>query len=167
MNPCQLQAVKYATGLPAFSDSAWPAKKCHCKRVSLYPMIFSIMRSFFGPENCHCSQSVTQTGVTVNGEACTILDRCAVEQKQKQAIYIIIYQPIHLRADQPSIHASISHHLPDRSIDGSFFPFLLSSFFLFLIPTHSPILHPPRLMISSDRSWTFLSISLDTVHLLA
>ena len=34
-------------------------------------MIFSIRISFFGPTKCHCSQIVTLTGVTVNGEACT------------------------------------------------------------------------------------------------
>ena len=34
-------------------------------------MIFSIRRSFYGPKNCHCSQNVTVTGVTVSGEACT------------------------------------------------------------------------------------------------
>ena len=32
----------------------WDGKKCHCKRVSLYPRIFNIRRSFFGPKNCHC-----------------------------------------------------------------------------------------------------------------
>ena len=61
------------TGLPAYSDSdgSGTAEKCHCKRVSLYLMIFSIRISFFGPTKCHCSQIVTLTGVTVNGEACT------------------------------------------------------------------------------------------------
>ena len=57
------------TGLPAYSDSAGTTEKCYCKGVSLYPMIFSIRRSFFGLKNCHCSQSVTLTGVTVSGEA--------------------------------------------------------------------------------------------------
>ena len=60
------------TGCPAYSDSAGTAKKCHCKRVSLYPMMFSIRRSFFGPKNCHCIRSVTLTGVTVSGQACII-----------------------------------------------------------------------------------------------
>ena len=58
------------TGLPAYSDSAGTAKECHCKRVSLYPMIFRIRTSFIGPKNCHCSSSLTLTGVTVSGEAC-------------------------------------------------------------------------------------------------
>ena len=63
--------VLMLTFLPA--GSAGTAKKCHCKRVSLYPMIFSIRRPFFGPKNGHCSWGVTLTGVTVCGEACTIL----------------------------------------------------------------------------------------------
>ena len=58
------------SGLPAYSDNAGTAEKCHCKRASLYPTIFSIRRSFFGPKNCHCSRSVTLTGVAVSGEAC-------------------------------------------------------------------------------------------------
>ena len=45
-------------------------KKCHCKRVSLYPTIFSRRRFVYAPKNCHCSQSVTLTGVTVSGVAC-------------------------------------------------------------------------------------------------
>ena len=35
-----------STGLPAYSDSAGKLKKCHCKRLSLYPMIFSKRRAF-------------------------------------------------------------------------------------------------------------------------
>ena len=45
------------TGPPAYSESAGTAKKYHCNRVSLYPMIFSIIRFFLGAKNCHCSQS--------------------------------------------------------------------------------------------------------------
>ena len=37
------------------------------------PMIFIIRRSFLGPKNCHSSQSVTLTGVTESGDACTIV----------------------------------------------------------------------------------------------
>ena len=33
------------TGLPAYSDRVGTVIKCHCKRVSLYPMIFTIRRS--------------------------------------------------------------------------------------------------------------------------
>ena len=53
------------TGLPTYSDRYEMVKKCHCKRGSLYPMIFS------GPTNCHCIQLVTLTGVAIGGEACT------------------------------------------------------------------------------------------------
>ena len=60
-------AAKCSTGLPAYSDSAGTAKKCHCKRMSLYPMIFSIRRSFL-------DRGVTLTGVTVSGDACTSRD---------------------------------------------------------------------------------------------
>ena len=34
MLSCQTET----TGLPAYSDSAGTAKKCYCKRVSLYPI---------------------------------------------------------------------------------------------------------------------------------
>ena len=45
-------------------------KRCQCKQLSLYPMIFSIRRrSFFGPEMCHDSRIVTLTGVTVTDRA--------------------------------------------------------------------------------------------------
>ena len=40
-------------------------KKFHCKRVSLYTMIFSIKRFFSRQKNCHCIRSVT-----VSGQAC-------------------------------------------------------------------------------------------------
>ena len=36
-------------------------------------MIFSIRRSFFRPKNCHCSQIVTLTGVTISRQACSHL----------------------------------------------------------------------------------------------
>ena len=62
---------KFDTGLHSYSDSAGTAIKSYCKRVSLYLMIFSKRRSFFGPKNCHFSRSVTLTGVTVSGEACS------------------------------------------------------------------------------------------------
>ena len=58
------------TGLPAYSDSAGTAEKCHCKRVSLYPMNLRTRRFFSGPKNCHLSQSVALTGVTVSGRTC-------------------------------------------------------------------------------------------------
>ena len=58
------------TGLPAYSDSAGTMKKCQCKRVSLYPI--SIRRSFLG--QCHCSQTVTLTDVTVSGQAYSKLE---------------------------------------------------------------------------------------------
>ena len=57
---------------PAYSESTGTAKTCHCKRVLLYPMIFNIRTSFFGPKNDHCSRS-TLTGVTVSGEACSMI----------------------------------------------------------------------------------------------
>ena len=41
----------WTIGLPAYSDSAGTLKRCHCKQSSPY--------------------SVTATGVTVSGEACT------------------------------------------------------------------------------------------------
>ena len=47
------------TGLPAYSDSVGTAQKCHCKRLSLYLMIFSIRRSFFGPK------TVTVPGISL------------------------------------------------------------------------------------------------------
>ena len=65
---------RHCTGLPAYTDSAGtPPKKVslYCKQVSLYPMIFSTWRFFFGPKNCHCNRSVTLTGVTVSGQACS------------------------------------------------------------------------------------------------
>ena len=68
------------SGLPAHSDSDGMAKKCHCKVVSLYSMIFSIMRSFFGPKNCHSSRSVTLTGVTESGEAKAVFGHFSVIQ---------------------------------------------------------------------------------------
>ena len=61
------------TELPAYSDSVWTAKKCHCKRNVTVTGIFSIRSSFFGPKNCHCSRNVTVTGVTVSGDACSTL----------------------------------------------------------------------------------------------
>ena len=68
-----------------YSDSAGTAKKCHCKRVSLNPMIFSVRIFFLGTKNCHCSRSVTLTGVTVSGRACitytgTLLHRKSCEK---------------------------------------------------------------------------------------
>ena len=47
--------VRSNTGPIGCSDSAGELKKCHCNRLSLYPMIFSIRRSFWGLKNCHCS----------------------------------------------------------------------------------------------------------------
>ena len=32
------------TGTPAYSDSAWRAQKCHCKRMSLYLILFATRR---------------------------------------------------------------------------------------------------------------------------
>ena len=44
-----------------YSDSGGVCQKCHCSRLSLYPMIFSKRRSFLGPKNvtvgdCHCNR---------------------------------------------------------------------------------------------------------------
>ena len=39
-----------ATGPIGYSDSAGKPKKCHCKPLSLLPMIFRIRRSFLGPK---------------------------------------------------------------------------------------------------------------------
>ena len=41
-----------------------PESKLRLQRLSLYPMILC------GPKNCHCSRSVTLTGVTLNDRAC-------------------------------------------------------------------------------------------------
>ena len=60
-----------AKGLPAYSDSAGTMKKCHFKQVSLYPRIYSM--SFSDQKTCHCSRSVTLSGVTVSGEAFTVV----------------------------------------------------------------------------------------------
>ena len=38
------------TGPPAYSDIAGTAKKCHCKRVSFYMMIFSNKKILFGDQ---------------------------------------------------------------------------------------------------------------------
>ena len=48
----ELQDNKISTGteLPAYSDTLWNSKTPHCKRVSLYPTIFSIRMSHFGPK---------------------------------------------------------------------------------------------------------------------
>ena len=35
-------------------------------------MIFSRWSSLFGPQNCHCNQIVTVTGVTEGGETCIL-----------------------------------------------------------------------------------------------
>ena len=52
------------------SDSAAKPKKCHGKRLSLYPMIFCGTRSFSGQNTCHCSRIVTLNGVTVADRTC-------------------------------------------------------------------------------------------------
>ena len=54
----QYPTSQYSTGLAANSGNVWTTEKCHCKRVSLYPMIFSLKRFFSGPKTCHCCQSV-------------------------------------------------------------------------------------------------------------
>ena len=46
-------------------------KKCHCKGLSLYQMIFSKRRFFFGPKKCCCGRIVTLTGLNVTDRACT------------------------------------------------------------------------------------------------
>ena len=68
-------------GLPAYSDSDGTAEKCHCNRVSLYLMIFSIRRSFFEQKSFHCSRSVTLSGASVSGEACSRLELISPSQK--------------------------------------------------------------------------------------
>ena len=54
----------FDTGLPAYSDTLGTREKCHCNQVSLYPMIFSIRRSYFRPKNCHCNGIVTDPVIT-------------------------------------------------------------------------------------------------------
>ena len=46
--------ISTGTGLPAYNDTLWNSKTPHCKRVSLYPTIFSIRMSHFGPKSSHC-----------------------------------------------------------------------------------------------------------------
>ena len=45
----------------AYCDTLGKLKKCHCKEMSLYPMIFSLRGSFWDTNNCHCNQIVTIT----------------------------------------------------------------------------------------------------------
>ena len=72
----------YNTGLPAYSDRAGTAKKCHCNQKA--PYCVTVSKPFFyykkpilKSEKCHCNQKalycVTVTGVTVSGEACIFL----------------------------------------------------------------------------------------------
>ena len=63
----------FDTGLPAYSDTLGTREKCHCNQVSIYPMIFSIRRSFLGSHNGHSKRGVTVSGVTVSGEPCNDL----------------------------------------------------------------------------------------------
>ena len=55
----EVLALKYNTGLPAYSDSVGTAKRCHCKRNVTITGIFSIRRSFSGLKKCHYKQNVT------------------------------------------------------------------------------------------------------------
>ena len=43
-------AFSHTTCSISYSDSAEEPKKCHCMRLSLYPMIFSIIRYFLDPK---------------------------------------------------------------------------------------------------------------------
>ena len=47
-----------------YSDIARKQKKCHCKRLSLCPMVFSIRSPFLGQKNCRCIHIVTLRGHT-------------------------------------------------------------------------------------------------------
>ena len=51
------------------SDSAGKQKKCHCKPLSLSDD-FHHKKILWGTKNCHCSQIVTLTGITVTYRAC-------------------------------------------------------------------------------------------------
>ena len=39
-----------------YIDRGWDCQNYNCRRLSLYPMIFSVRRSFLEPRNCHCRQ---------------------------------------------------------------------------------------------------------------
>ena len=54
-----------STGLPAYSDSFWTAKKCHCKRGASYCV--TVSRLFF----CMKVQLGAQNSVTVRWELLT------------------------------------------------------------------------------------------------
>ena len=78
MSPKHSRSLKrwtHAIQAPSVSESAGKPKMCYCKRLSLYPMVFILRRSFLGPNNCHCSRIVTLTGVTVTDRACTLNHR--------------------------------------------------------------------------------------------
>ena len=64
------QIIDGATGLSAYSDRVGTAKNRQCKQNVTVTGIFSIRRSFFGPNKCHSNRNVNVTGVTVSGEAC-------------------------------------------------------------------------------------------------
>ena len=62
---CRILTSECATDPIGNSESDGKLKKCHYKRLSLYPMIFGIR-----PKNCHYNRIATITGVTVTDGDC-------------------------------------------------------------------------------------------------
>ena len=88
-----VKTIYAVTGTIGCSGCAGRPKKCQCKRVSLYPMIFSIRWSSLGPKNCHCSRILTLTGVTVTDRACfnrgdVIADVCSLSKRMWKCDFI-------------------------------------------------------------------------------